>query len=226
MARAVIIFASEEGQTSKIALRVGDLLRERGVQVDDPRRLDPGRRGTARQLRRRRDRLGHSLRASWEADPGAREEPPRDPLLPPYGVLLGVAFRRRPQPRSGRRQELPRGVHGRDRLEARPGRELRGRHPPLAIRHPQDADGAHVASQVRRAGSGRPRVHRLERRHGLRGCLRETPRRRPSANSRRATSRHDALQHRARRQQRAEGQLELHRAEEDQVERGARRAGP
>ena len=34
MARAVIIFASEEGQTSKIALRVGDLLRERGVQVD------------------------------------------------------------------------------------------------------------------------------------------------------------------------------------------------
>ena len=34
MGRVVIIFASEEGQTSKIALRLSELLRERGVEVD------------------------------------------------------------------------------------------------------------------------------------------------------------------------------------------------
>ena len=34
MARVVIIFASEEGQTSKIALRMSELLRERGVQAE------------------------------------------------------------------------------------------------------------------------------------------------------------------------------------------------
>lgn len=33
MPRVVIISASEEGQASKVALRIGDLLRERGVEV-------------------------------------------------------------------------------------------------------------------------------------------------------------------------------------------------
>ena len=33
MAKALIIYGSEEGQTAKIALRIGELLRERGVEV-------------------------------------------------------------------------------------------------------------------------------------------------------------------------------------------------
>ena len=49
MTRAVIIVASEDGQSTKIALRLGDLLRERGVEVAirDGARPDAGEHLTA-----------------------------------------------------------------------------------------------------------------------------------------------------------------------------------